>query len=175
MRVAVAIKLSPEEQNTLLRWSRGRSTPARLVLRAKIVLAAAEGMKNIQIAEQLGTQPRTVGLWRNRFAEGRLAAIEKDAPRGGRPANRRQDQARRIVEATTQTTPQDATHWSTRTLAAHLGVSRSMVQRVWEANGLKPHRVKTFKVSNDPNFVEKLVDVVGLYNESAGACFGSML
>lgn len=165
MRIAVPIELSADERETLERWSRGRSTPSRLVLRAKIVLAAAAGRRNDQIAEALDTRPRTVGLWRKRFAASRLAGIEKDAPRGGRPAAKRQEQARKIVEATTQTKPDPgaATHWSTRTLAAHLNVARSMVQRVWKANGLKPHRTKTFKLSNDKQFVEKLVDVVGLY------------
>ena len=163
MRVAVPIELSADERTTLERWSRGRSTPSRLVLRAKIVLAAAAGKRNDRIAQELGTQNRTVGIWRKRFAAGRIAGIEKDAPRGGRPAIKRDEQARRIVEATTQTKPPAATHWSTRTLAEHLGVSPSMVQRVWKANGLQPHRTRTFKLSNDKQFVEKLVDVVGLY------------
>lgn len=163
MRVAAAIELSAEERSALERWARGRATPARLVLRARIVLAAAAGRRNQDIAADLGTQPRTVGLWRQRFAASRLAGIEKDAPRGGRPPQQRQEQARRIVEATTQTKPPAATHWSTRTLAAHLHVSVSMVQRVWKANGLQPHRTKTFKLSHDKQFVQKLTDVVGLY------------
>lgn len=163
MRVAAPVELSDDERATLERWSRGRSTPSRLVLRAKIVLAAAAGKRNDQIAVDLDTRPRTVGVWRKRFASSRLAGIEKDAPRGGRPPTQRDGQARKIVEATTQTKPAAATHWSTRTLAAHLNVDRSMVQRVWKANGLKPHLTKTFKLSNDKQFVEKVVDVVGLY------------
>ena len=163
MRVAIPIELTADERTTLERWSRGRSTPSRLVLRAKIVLAAAAGKRNDQIAEELGTRQRTVGEWRKRFAASRLAGIEKDAPRGGRPATKRDAQARAIVEATTQSKPVAATHWSTRTLAEHLNVSPSMVQRVWKANGLRPHRTRTFKLSNDKQFVEKLVDVVGLY------------
>jgi transposase len=163
MRRATAILLDDQERQTLQRWARGRSTAARLVLRAQIVLRAADGLENLSIADELGTGRLTVARWRNRFATGRLAGIEKDAPRGGRKPTRRGRVARRIVEATTQTTPPDATHWSTRTLAEALGVSRSMVHRVWRANGLKPHLVRTFKVSNDPHFVEKLVDVVGLY------------
>ena len=163
MRVAIPIELSADERTTLERWSRGRSTPSRLVLRARIVLGAAAGKRNDQIAAELGTQNRTVGIWRRRFAAWRLAGVQKDAPRGGRPAKKRDEQARKIVEATTQTKPPAATHWSTRTLAAHLKVSPSMVQRVWQANGLKPHRTRTFKLSNDKRFVEKLVDVVGLY------------
>jgi transposase len=163
MRVAISIRITDEERVTLLRWSRGRSTPARLILRAKIVLAAAEAKRNIDIARELKTDNQTVGRWRNRFAAQRLAGIQKDAPRGGRPPTKRDGLARRIIEATTQTRPSNATHWSTRTMAAHLGIDKSMVQRVWRQSNLKPHRVKTFKLSNDPRFVEKLTDVVGLY------------
>jgi transposase len=163
MRVAVSIILTDEERATLQRWARGRSVEARLVLRAKIVLAAAEGRANKDIAIELGTLRRTVGLWRQRFASSRLPGIERDAPRGGRPATARQEVAARIVATTTQERPRQATHWSTRSLARHLGISPSMVQRVWKANRLQPHRTKTFKLSNDPQFAEKLVDVVGLY------------
>jgi transposase len=136
---------------------------ARLVLRAKIVLAAAEGKENKDIAVELETLRKTVGLWRKRFAQERLAGIEKDAPRGGRPATTKQALAPKIVAATTQERPPQATHWSTRSLGKHLGVSPSLVQRVWKETGLRPHLVKTFKVSNDPRFAEKLVDIVGLY------------
>src|SRR5262245_12217916 len=126
MRVAVSITLSDEERTTLERWARGRSVEARLVLRAKIVLAAAEGAENKEIAVQLATLAKTVALWRKRFATQRLAGIEKDAPRGGRPATARQEIAERIVKATTTETPPGATHWSTRTLAEHLATSPSM-------------------------------------------------
>lgn len=163
MRVAVSITLTDEERTQLQRWARGRSVAARLVLRAKIVLAASEGKENRQIAVELGTLRKTVGLWRKRFAEAGLAGLEKDAPRGGRPATARQEWATAIVSATTTEKPPDATHWSTRTLAKHLGTTAAMVQRVWKETNLQPHRVKTFKVSNDPHFAEKLVDVVGLY------------
>jgi len=163
MRVAIPIVVSVEDQRTLERWSRGRSTPARRVVRAKIVLAAAAGKQNKQIAVELDIEALTVGRWRKRFAEKGLAGIEKDAPRGGRKPRIRDRVARKIVETTTQCTPKNATHWSTRTLAAELGVSHSMVHRVWQAQQLKPHRVKTFKLSNDRRFVEKMTDVVGLY------------
>jgi len=163
MRVAPEITLAADDEVTLRRWSRGRSTPARLVLRAKVVLAAAEGTANDLIAEQLDTDPGLVGRWRRRFAAGGLAAIEKDAPRGGRPAKLRGMVAAKIIEWTTQRQPSNATHWSTRTLAAELNVSRAMVNRVWRANGLKPHLTRTFKLSNDRRFVEKLTDIVGLY------------
>lgn len=163
MRVAPKIIIADEDRQVLERWSRGRSTPARLVLRARIVLLAAEGKENKDIAEELKTNRLLVGKWRSRFAQAGLAGIEKDAPRGGRPAKTRQALAAKIVEWTTQKKPKNATHWSCRTLAAELGTSRAMVNRVWQANGLKPHLSRTFKLSNDKRFVEKLVDVVGLY------------
>jgi transposase len=163
MKVAPKIILSDAERTTLLRWSRGRSTASRLVLRAKIVLLAAEGKLNRDIAAELATAPKTVCLWRRRFAEGRLAGIEKDAPRGGRKPSKRNALARKIIHMTTQARPANATHWSTRTLAKELGTTQSMVQRMWKANALKPHLTRTFKLSNDPQFAEKLVDVVGLY------------
>ena len=163
MKHARQITLTDDERRTLKRWTRGRRTPARLVLRAKIVLLAAEGMMNKHIAESLKTARKTVSLWRTRFAERRLAGIEKDAPRGGRPPEARTRIVHAIVEKTTREKPADATHWSTRTLAKALGTSPAMVQRVWAANQLQPHRTKTFKLSNDPHFAEKLLDVVGLY------------
>lgn len=163
MRVAVKIQLTEEERVTLKRWARGCSTPARLVLRAKIILMAADGKMNKQIVAQLGTDAQTVKRWRVRFAERRLSGISKDAPRGGRKPKARNRLASKIIEKTTNDKPNNATHWTTRTLAKELGTSHSMVHRVWKAAGLKPHRVKTFKLSNDPHFVEKLLDVVGLY------------
>ena len=163
MRVAPKITLKDEDRQTLERWSRGRSIPARQVLRAGIVLAAAVGKDNQTIAHELGTDRLLVGKWRKRYAEKGLAGIAKDAPRGGRKPTVRDAMASRIVEWTTQKKPANATHWSTRTLAAELKTSHSMVNRVWQANGLKPHLSKTFKLSNDRKFAEKLVDVVGLY------------
>jgi transposase len=163
VRVAPKIVVSDEDRQTLDRWARGRSTPARLVLRAKIVLRAAEGKANKDIADELGTDRLLVGRWRKRFAEKGLAGIEKDAPRGGRKPRAREAMAAKIIQWSTQKKPANATHWSTRTLAAELGTNRSMVNRVWRANGLKPHLSRTFKVSNDPRFIEKVVDVVGLY------------
>ena len=163
MRVAIAVTLTDEQRRTLQRWSRGRSTPARSVMRARIVLLAAEGKMNKDIAVELATDQQTVARWRRRFAAHGLAGIEKDAPRGGRKPTKRDRVARLIVEKTTRERPPNATHWSTRTLAKALGVSHMMVQRVWQANGLKPHLTRNFKVSNDPRFAGKLIDVVGLY------------
>ncbi len=163
MRVANPIVLTTEEEAVLMKWSRGRSTPTRVVLRAKIVLAAAAGKRNDEIAADLKCTRRTVGRWRNRFVCERLAGIEKDARRGGRTPTVRATKEAEIIAKTTQEKPPGATQWSTRTMAKAVGVSKATVQRVWRDNGLKPHLVKTFKVSNDPRFVEKLVDVVGLY------------
>jgi len=163
MRVAVRIMVTDEQRATLQRWARGRSTPVRLMHRARMILMAAEGKQNQQIAETLGTQPSTVARWRQRFAKSGLAGIEKDAPRGGRKPTKQVRWAKRIVETTLHETPPNVTHWSVRTLAKHLGIRPNLVHRVWTAHQLKPHRIETFKLSRDPKFVEKLVDVVGLY------------
>lgn len=163
MRVACPIVLTLDERRVLERWARGRSTQARLVLRARIVLLAADGKRNKEIGEELKTSQETVTRWRKRFADRRLAGIEKDLPRGGRPPKERERVGRVIVERTLHSVPANATHWSVRTMAKDLRLSRSMVHRVWQANRLKPHLTRTFKLSNDPHFVEKVVDVVGLY------------
>ena len=134
-----------------------------MVCRAQIVLLAARGKLNQEIAAELGVSENKAGRWRSRYAKGGISGIANDLPRGGR---RRADGGAvesLIVERTTQTKPANATHWSIRSLAKELKVSPSMVQRVWKANGLKPHLIKTFKISNDPHFEEKLRDVVGLY------------
>jgi len=131
--------------------------------RAQIVLRAAEGLQNRDIARQLGMDPGKVGRWRARFAQHGLAGIEKDAPRSGRKPTLRQSLVKKIIEMTTQRKPANATHWSTRTLAAEMGIDHVMVHRVWKANELKPHLSRTFKLSNDPQFIEKMTDVVGLY------------
>ena len=163
MRKAVEIQLTEKEYNTLEKWSRGRRTPVRQMIRSKIILLASDGKQNKEIALELSISRKMVGLWRSRFAEKRLAGIEKDAPRGGRKPTKRDKLAKSIIKKTTQEKPKDATHWTVRTLAKEMGINPSMVHRVWKANNLKPHLVRTFKISNDPHFVEKVVDVVGLY------------
>ena len=163
-RVAASITLSDAEQAVLRQWSRGRRTPTRLVRRARIVLRAADGWLNTAIAADLGIREKTVGLWRRRFSEQRTAGIEKDAPGRGRPATvQRTAVEAEVLRKTTQERPPAATHWSTRTLAATLGISPASVRRIWTRHGLKPHLVRTFKVSNDPHFADKLEDIVGLY------------
>ena len=163
MRIAPSIHLTPSEHQQLKRWARGRRTPTRVVLRAKIALLAAAGHDNQHIAATLRTSRQTVGLWRQRFATQRLLGLAQDAPRGGRPPKARQALTARILQTTTQTQPPAATHWSTRILARYLGTNPTLVQRVWTAHGLQPHRVRPFKLSRDPHFQEKLEDVVGLY------------
>lgn len=163
MRRAPQLQVTDDERTQLRQWARGRRTPVRLALRAKMILLAVEGHENRHIAAVVGTSRQTVGLWRERFATHRLAGIEHDAPRGGRPPRRRQALEAHILHATTQTRPSAATHWSTRTLARYLGTNPTLVQRVWHAHGLTPHRVRPFKLSRAPHFQEKVEDVVGLY------------
>lgn len=160
MRKAAAIVLLSEERAQLMRLARSKTVSVRLARRAQIVLGAADGLDNETIAAQVGVGRVQVGRWRTRYAAGGLAAIERDLPRGGRPVT---VDAAQIVRLTTQTLPEAATQWSTRTMAAQVGVSDTTVLRVWRQHGLKPHRVRAFKVSRDPQFVEKLEDIVGLY------------
>lgn len=167
MRIAAQIELSAKERKTLQHYVTSRKTPVRLVERSRIVLLADEGATNQVIAEKLGITENKVGRWRNRYAEGGLKAIEKDRPRGKNHGGKKTvSQARlrnKVIRMTTQETPDNATHWSTRTLAERLNTTHSFVHRVWKSVGLKPHLVKSFKVSNDPQFEEKLHDVVGVY------------
>ena len=163
MRVAPKVNLSEEQRQTLHKLLKARLTEVRVAQRAAIVLAASTGLENIEIASELGVTRETVARWRERFIEAGVEGITKDLPRGGRKPTARSRSESQIIQVTTQQKPQNATHWSTRTLAEELGVTQSMVHRVWKANGLKPHLVTTFKVSNDPHFEEKLRDIVGLY------------
>jgi transposase len=160
MRVAPEIILTSQEQVELSRLARSSLTSVRLAQRARIVLLAAKGVLSKDIAVQLGVGRVQVSRWRERYAESRLAGIERDLPRGAPPAT---VDVARLVELTTQSKPEAATHWSTRTMAQELGISAASVSRHWRANGLKPHLVRGFKVSRDPKFAEKLEDIVGLY------------
>jgi transposase len=159
---AVAIELSDDERARLEAWSRRRTTAQALALRSRIVLAAAEGFSNGEIAERERVSRPTVTKWRNRFSARRLEGL-LDEPRPGRPRTVTDQQVERIVTTTLESTPKDATHWSTRSLAAHLGVSQDAVWRTWQAFGLQPHRQEKFKLSADPQFVEKVYDICGLY------------
>ena len=167
MRVAVKIDLSDADRQRLERLSRSRSAAVRLRERSQIVLMAAGGMTNKEIAEALGTDQNKVGRWRRRFADDGLDGIAKERPRGGNHGGKSTEaQAElrsEVIRLTTQTDPPDATHWSCRSMARAAGTTHSFVHRVWRSCGLKPHLVRTFKVSTDPRFEEKLTDVVGLY------------
>lgn len=163
MRVAQPIVLEADVRRKLEQQSRGRSTAARVVLRSRIVLLAADGFQNKQISATLKVAPRMVALWRGRFLEQGIAGLLRDAPRPGRTPSITTEVTATLIAKTTQSTPANATHWSTRTMAREMGISKASVSRIWRANGLKPHRVESFKVSNDPLFADKLEAIVGLY------------
>ncbi len=167
MRVAARIRLTDSEKSILKKNVTSRAVSVRLCERSEIVLLAAEGLENKDIAQQLSIHPAKVGRWRNRFVEGGIESLSKEKPRGGNHGGQSTlKQARlrkKIIEKTTREKPINATHWSARTLAEELNTTHSFVHRVWQSVGLKPHLEKTFKVSNDPRFEEKLCDVVGLY------------
>ena len=163
MRTTDPIALSREERTTLNGWARSRQLPYRQVVRARVITMAADGAFSQAIARELGISRPTVQLWRERFLALRLPGLEKDAPRPGRRPRLSQAKTRKIVEATLQTKPPNATHWSTRRMAEAQHVSQSAVQRIWARHRLKPHLAGTFKLSRDKHFVEKLYDVVGLY------------
>ena len=156
-------RISADERVLLERWAAAQKTPQSVALRARIVLLAAAGESNSQIARTVTVSRPTVILWRSRFREGGTAALTETKPGRGRKPSISSAKVKAIVQATTQTRPAGQTHWSCRTMARAQGVSPATVQRIWDAHGLKPHRVKTFKLSNDPRFTEKLTDVVGLY------------
>jgi transposase len=160
---AEAIAISAEQRSVLEAWLRAQSTPQSIALRANIILLAAEGLSNSQIALQLGTSRPTVLLWRERFKRGGTNALTETRKGRGRKPQISAKKIQRIIEATLHTKPKAATHWSCRSMAKAQGVSPATVQRIWDAHGLQPHRVETFKLSRDPKFVEKLTDVVGLY------------
>lgn len=158
-----ALEATIQQQQELLSWIRSGTTQQRVAFRSHIVLRAIAGKPNNAIARELGTSRPTVLLWRRRFQEGGLHALRHDLPRGQRIPPLSKKKVNEVIATTLQTTPPDATHWSCRSLATHCQISPASVQRVWNAHGLKPHLVHTFKLSNDMHFVEKLKDVVGLY------------
>lgn len=161
--MAEPLVLSPPERATIDTWAQGRSLPMRLVQRARIIQMAGEGVPSQHIAHELKVSRPTVQLWRQRFLALRCPGLEKDAPRPGRIPRISERKVRAVVEATLHTTPRAATHWSTRSMAKAQGLSEATVRRIWKRHNLKPHLVKTFKVSRDKHFMEKLYDVVGLY------------
>ena len=161
-RPPTALTLTSEDRETLNRWTRRPKTAQALALRARIVLAAAEGRSNDAVAAELAVNAHTVGKWRRRFAEQGPDGL-LDEPRPGAPRTIGDADVERVIALTLESTPRDATHWSTRSMAAATGFSQSTVSRIWRAFALAPHRSETFKLSTDPLFIEKVRDIVGLY------------
>jgi transposase len=161
-RPMAPLVLDEEQRATLEGWLRRRTSAQALALRARIVLLSAQGMSNAAVARQVGVTGQTVGKWRRRFVAQGLAGL-LDEPRVGAPRSVGDEQVERVIALTLEETPADATHWSTRAMAQRAGVSATSVRRIWHAFGLQPHRVETFKLSKDPQFIEKVRDVVGLY------------
>jgi transposase len=158
----MAIILSDDERQTLQRWARRRSSSQALALRCRIVLACAEGLSNVEAGKQLGVHAATVGKWRGRFATRRLEGLV-DEPRPGAPRTITDEQVEQVITRTLEETPTDATHWSTRGMARATGMSQTAISRIWRAFGLKPHLDEAWKLSTDPQFIDKVRDVVGLY------------
>jgi transposase len=161
-RVAAVIELTEEEEHDLRLVLRTPSAPQEQAMRARIVLRAAEGASNTEIAREVGVSLPTVGLWRRNFSERRMEGLET-APRSGRPREITDDEVQRVLAKTLEPPPDGTTHWSVRRLAAATGISSSTVHRIWREHKLKPHQVRSFKFSKDPQLVEKVIDVVGLY------------
>ena len=161
-RPKAVLELSAQEREELERWVRRPKSAQALALRARIVLRCADGLANFVVAEELGLTEQTVGKWRRRFVDRRVEGL-LDEPRPGAPRRVSDEAVERAVVRTLESKPQDATHWSTRSLAQACGLSQSTVFRIWRAFGLQPHRTDTFKLSRDPLFIEKVRDIVGLY------------
>jgi transposase len=156
------LTLTDDEQSELRGWARRPMTAQAHALRARIILACARGASNGEVAEDLGVTRQTVGKWRQRFLDQRLDGLV-DAPRPGAPRTITDEDVERVVATALEQTPKDATHWSTRSMAQATGLSQSSISRIWRAFSLQPHRSRTFKLSNDPLFVGKVRDIVGLY------------
>src|SRR5205085_2026889 len=162
MPVRAEVVLDEEERETLERWARRPKSSQALAFRCRIVLAAAEGRASTEIAAELGCNHNTVSKWRGRFARRGIDGLH-DEPRPGKPRTISDEDVERVIVKTLEEQPKDATHWSTRSMAAASGMSQSAISRIWRAFALKPHQVEAFKLSPDPQFIEKVRDIVGLY------------
>ena len=163
MRVAPSVVLDDQQRKTLEQWARSRSLPIRQVQRARIILLAADGKQDLEIAAAVNISNQKAARWRKRFLQKGLSGLQKDAPRPGRTRTITATKVQDVVRKTTREKPDNATHWSTRTMAAASGISEKSVRRIWHQHGLKPHLTRTFKLSNDPQFAEKLEAIIGLY------------
>jgi len=162
-KIKSPLPITDDQKRTLETWIRALNTPQSIALHSRIILLAADGLSNVKIARELNVSRPTVILWRERFAKGGPDALTEILPGRGRPVTYSAEKVQSIIEATTQTKPPAATHWSTRSMAKAQGISKATVQRIWNAHGLQPHRSEAFKLSTDRKFTEKLTDVVGLY------------
>src|SRR5213592_4136152 len=167
MAAHVEVVLDEEQRATLERWSRRPKSAQALAFRCRIVLAAAAGRASKEIAAELGCNDSTVGKWRGRFARRGLDGLH-DEPRPGKPRSITDEDVERVIVKTLEEQPANATHWSTRSMASATGMSQTAVSRIWRAFGLKPHQVETFKLSPDPQFIDKVRDIVGLYLNPPG-------
>jgi transposase len=163
MRVAPPVVLDVQQRKTLEQWARSRSLPMRQVQRARIILLAADGKQDLEIAAEVNVSNQKASRWRKRFLKDGFPGLEKDAPRPGRRPTITPAKIQDVIRKTTREKPDNATHWSTRTMAQAAGISEKSVRRIWHQHGLKPHLTRTFKVSNDPQFAEKLEAIIGLY------------
>jgi transposase len=162
MAQRVEVVLSDEDREVLERWARRAKSSQALALRCRIVLAAADGDSSQEIAARLGCSPSTVGKWRGRFARRGFDGLH-DEPRPGKPRSIGDDEIERVIVKTLEEQPRGATHWSTRSMAHATGMSQSAISRIWRAFGLRPHQSESFKLSPDPQFIDKVRDIVGLY------------
>ena len=162
-RVTPPLALPEDQERQIQQWLAALGTPQQIALRCRIVLAAAQGESEATIAAKLDVNRKTVRLWRERFVQDGLAGLWEIAPGRGRKATYDADRVKAVIDATLRSKPKGHTHWSCRLMAATQGMSKSTVSNLWRSHNLKPHRTKTFKLSRDPKFLEKLTDVVGLY------------
>jgi transposase len=163
MNKAQEIILNKEEKDILEKWLRSKTIPHQKVIRAQIIINASKGLSNKEISEKMEISEHYVGRWRSRFYKDRISGIEKDHPKTGRPLEITPELVKKIIDTTLFSKPEGETHWSTRSLAKKLGINHMIVYRVWKTHNIKPHLTRSFKFSKDPKFIEKLIDVVGLY------------
>lgn len=167
-RAITSIDLSPEQRAQISQWLAALGTPQQIALRCRIVVACAAGKSESGVAAECEVNRKTVRLWRERFRSGGLGTLWEIAPGRGRKATYGPERIQQVIEATLQSKPPASTHWSCRTMAANSGLSKSTINNIWRSHNLKPHRTKTFKLSRDPRFLEKLTDVIGLYLNPPG-------